>query len=108
MAIYGRSMLWTRPANLRRYLVEVYWSGVTEPQVVQTMRRVHQAAQDLIGEGSEISCLSAFFIPDDEVAFCLFDAASIETVDEACRLAELPFDRILQVVQIDTSRGGEE
>ena len=65
-----------------------------------TVRRAQQAAEDLTGAGSEIRYLTAFLVPDDEVAFCLFDACSVATLEEACRRAELPFDRILEVVQI--------
>jgi hypothetical protein len=66
------------------------------------------AARDLASEGREIRCLITLFIPDDEGAFCLFDAGSVGTVEEACRRVALPFDRVLPVVQIDGSRGGEE
>jgi hypothetical protein len=97
-----------RRQDARRYLVESYWSGLTEPRVVQTARRLQEAARDLASEGREIRCLTTLFIPDDEGAFCLFDARSVETVEEACRRAALPFDRVLPVVQIDGFRGDEE
>jgi hypothetical protein len=90
----------------RRYLVESYWSGLTEARAVQAARRVQEAARGLTREGREVRCLTTLFIPDDEVAFCLFDAGSLGPIEEACRRAALPFDRILPVVQIDTFRGG--
>ena len=86
--------------NLRRYLVECYWSGVTEPRVAVSANRAQQAAVDLTGAGSEIRYLTTLLVPDDEVAFCLFAACSVATVEEVCRRAELPVDRIQQVVQI--------
>ncbi len=90
----------TRPGP-QSYLVECYWPGVSESRVMVTARRAQQAAEELSEQGSEITYRSAFLVPDDEVAFCLFDARSPGAVEEACRRAELPFDRILPVTPID-------
>ncbi len=90
-----------QPADLRRYLVESYWPGVTEPGVIVAMRRARQAAEELGGPGSEIRYVTSYLVSEDEVAFCLFDATSVSTVEEACHRAELPLDRIVAIVQID-------
>ena len=90
----------TRPAP-QSYLVECYWPGVTESRVMVTARRARQAAEELSEHGREITYRSAFLVPDDEVAFCLFDASSPAVVEEACRRADIPFDRILPVTPID-------
>jgi Protein of unknown function (DUF4242) len=90
-----------QPADLRSYLVESYWPGVTEPGVSMTMRRARQAAEELSGPDSEIRYMTSYLVSKDEVAFCLFDATSVSLVEEACRRAELPFDRIVAIVQID-------
>jgi len=66
-------------------------------------RRAQQAAEALSEQGSEITYRSAFLVPGDEVAFCLFDASSPAAVEDACRRAELPFDRILPVTPIDVA-----
>jgi len=66
-----------------------------------TARRAQQAAEELSEHGSEIIYRSAFLVPGDEVAFCLFDASSPAVVEEACRRADIPFDRILPVTPID-------
>ena len=89
-----------RPAR-QSYLVECYWPGVTESRVIVTARRAQQAAEELSEQGSEITYRSAFLVAGDEVAFCLFDAGSRGAVEEACRRAGLPFDRILPVTPID-------
>lgn len=93
----------TKPAQVFRYLVESYWPGVTEPTVLVTMRRARQAAQELAGSGGEISYVRSYLVTKDEVAFCLFDSSSLSMVEEACRRAELPFDRIVPVVEIDAA-----
>jgi hypothetical protein len=102
---YGWHVPDTQPSRQGRYLVECYWPGLTEPGVAATMRRARQAAEGLTEEGCEITYVTAFLVPDDEVAFCLFDAGSAGPIEEACRRAELRFDRILEVVQIDAPEG---
>ncbi len=91
----------TPPTPLRSFLVECYWPGLTESGVMVTARRAQEAAEKLNEQGKQISYRSAFLVPDDEVAFCLFDASSVGTVEEACHRAELPFDRILSVTPIN-------
>ena len=91
-----------QPADLRSYLVESYWPGATEPGVIATMRRARQAAEKLTGPGNEIKYVTSYLVSKDEVAFCLFEASSVSVVEEACRQAALPFDRIVAVVQIDS------
>lgn len=95
----------TQRSRQGRYLVEWYWPGLTEPEVAATLRQVRQAAEGLTEEGCEITYVTAFLVPDDEVAFCLVDAGSVGSVEQACRHAELQFDRILEVVQIDAPEG---
>jgi hypothetical protein len=37
-------------------------------------------------------------MPEDEVAFCLFAAGSPASVEQACRRAALPFERISRAI----------
>ena len=93
-----------RARRVSRYLAECYWPGVTVPGVAQTVQRVQRAAETLTVEGSDIRYVSAFVVPEDEIAFCLFDARSRKVVEEACRRADLPCDRILLVAQIPSEQ----
>lgn len=86
------------------YLVECYWPGLTEARAVSRMRRVEEVAAGLSAEGTEVRYRSAFIVPDDEVALCLFEAASAAHVEEVCRGAGLPFDRILRVAAVTAAR----
>lgn len=82
------------------YLVEWYWPGLTEAVAASTTRRAEAAAGGLAAEGMDISCQAAYIVPEDEVTLCLFEAASRAEVEEACRRAHLPFDRILRVTAV--------
>jgi hypothetical protein len=39
-------------------------------------------------------------VPADEIAFCLFEASSIETATEVNQRAAIPFERILEIVRL--------
>lgn len=82
------------------YLVECYWPGLTEAGAVSRTRRVEEVAAELSPKGTRVRYRSSFVVPEDEVALCLFEAASAADVEEVCRRAGLPFDRILRVATI--------
>lgn len=62
---------------------------------------------ELSGEGIAVELLDAFVVPDDQVAFCLFATGSRATVEQACRRAGVPFERITAAVtsSMSTSLG---
>src|SRR5258708_20479710 len=93
----------TEPTEMKTYLVESYWPGATERGVTTTARRAGLAAARLADRGHEIHFRGALLVSKDEVALCLFEARSEQTVADACRYARLRFDRILQVLQIGSS-----
>jgi len=68
------------------------------------VQRVQLAAEALTVEEATSEFVNAFVVPEDEIAFCLFDARSTKVVEEACRRADLPCDRVLLVVQIPSER----
>jgi hypothetical protein len=77
-----------------RYLVESY---VGSPGAVDDARlRARQAAE--LGAGVEY--VRTTFLPGDETVLHLFVAPSEEVLDEAGRRAELPFDRIVEAVEV--------
>ena len=42
--------------------------------------------------------MRTIFVPEDETCFLLFEAASIDDVRDAARIADLPFERISEAV----------
>ena len=64
----------------------------------RTARRIDRSTAGLSRQGTAVDLLLTLFMPDDEVAFCLFAAGSLACVEEACRRAELPFERITRAI----------
>ena len=75
------------------YLVESYIAGT--PRAVADARRRARHAEEL---GPGIRYLRTTFLPGDEVVLHLFEAPSLEALDEAGRRAALPFERIVEAV----------
>jgi len=86
------------PLDPSRYLVEWYRSDLTDDLLQQTAHKIGRSAGDLSAEGVTVDLLLTLFVPDDEVAFCLFAAASRASVAQVCRRADLPVHRIAEAL----------
>jgi hypothetical protein len=81
-------------AATSHYLVEWYQPAPTGEQLELTARRIDDSVTTLSRAGATVELLLTLFLPGDEVAFCLPTAPSYASVEQACRRADLPFDRI--------------
>jgi len=85
------------------YLLEAYLPRTCAGGPAAATARARRAAADLRRGGTSIRLLRAFFLPEDELCFCLYEAGSLELVAEAGRLAELAVGRIQQAVELTTT-----
>jgi hypothetical protein len=90
-----------------RYLVEWYQPALTEALLKRTAGQIDRSAAELSNEGTAVALLLTLFMPDDEVAFCLFAAGSLASVEQACRRAELPFERITRAITCGAAGRGQ-
>jgi Nickel responsive protein SCO4226-like len=84
-----------RPDVIQSYLVESYAAGAG---VDDQRRRARQAAE--VGVG--VRYIRTMFLPGDETLLHVFEAASPEALSEAARVAELPYERIVEAVEGST------
>jgi hypothetical protein len=82
------------------YLVEGYVSRSQAQHAHEAGRRARAAAEALSSEGAPIRYVRATFLPDDETCFHLFEADSIELVEEASRRAALGRTRVVPAVDL--------
>ena len=80
------------------FVVECYWPGITEVQASAALTRVEDPIQ----------ALGCILVPSDGMAIFLFWSPSSIRLSETSRLAELPFDRIVESVHVGFGRGGSE
>jgi hypothetical protein len=61
---------------------------------------VRTAAAELAGDDREIVFLHSTLVPEDEAAFCVFEATTPELVARAYDRAGVRFERILDALEI--------
>lgn len=83
---------------MTKYLVELYLSRRDAGALDDAAARARAASEQLASEGRDVRYLRTIFVPEDETCFHLYEAAAAETVGEASRRAEIPYDRIVEAV----------
>jgi Protein of unknown function (DUF4242) len=81
------------------YLVETYAPKLHVNEARAAGRRARAAAEQLSEEGARVRYVRTTFLPDDETCFHVFEAASEDTVVEACRRAGIVAGRIAPAVE---------
>jgi hypothetical protein len=87
--------------DARTYLLETYMSRTSAGDPTAAAARARAAAAQMRREGTPIRVLRSFFVPEDELWFCLYEARSSDTVAEASRRAKLGLGRIQKAVDAD-------
>ena len=87
--------------DARTYLLETYMSRTSAGEPAAAAARARAAAAQMRREGTPIRVLRSFFVPEDELWFCLYEARSSDTVVEASRRAKLGLGRIQKAVDAD-------
>ena len=82
------------------YHVEAYLPRTSPGGPDVAAARARAAAAQLRQEGAAIRFLRSFFLPEDELCFCLFEAASIGDVAEAGRRAAMSVGRIQPAIEL--------
>ena len=80
------------------YLLEAYMPRTSADGPAAAAARARASAAQMRREGTPIRVLRSFFIPEDELWFCLYEARSSDAVAEASRRAELGLGRIQKAV----------
>lgn len=81
------------------FLVEHYWPGVTESCFAGAAESLRLASQAIAADGTTLRYLHSTLVPEEEAAFCVFEATSRRAVEEAYARAGVPFERILDAIE---------
>jgi Protein of unknown function (DUF4242) len=85
------------------FLLEAYVPRTAAGAPAAAAARARAAAAAMRREGRPIRVVRSFFMPDDELWFCLYEAPSLDDVSEASRRAGLMPGRIQRA---DDDEGG--
>jgi hypothetical protein len=80
------------------YLVELYVSRTDAAPLRERIETARRAAEELSGEGTPVLQLRSIFVPADETCLLLYEASSVDAVQEVARRAALSFERLSAVV----------
>jgi hypothetical protein len=88
-----------RGGATRTFVVECYWPEITEEQVKETLSRL--APSPNRGDSAvAVHSFGCILVPSDGMALFLFRGPSEELVRERSERAEVPFDRVVESIQI--------
>jgi hypothetical protein len=80
------------------YVVECYWPEITEELVRATFGRIASTARRQ--SSAEAQPLGCILVPSDGMVLFLFRAPNEGWVKDQSWLSEVPFDRIVESIQI--------
>lgn len=83
-----------------QYLVEVYHSKTRPDEALLAAKRACAAAEQIASGGIAVQYVRSHFVREDETCLFLFEAQSGWAVREACRLAGIAGDRIVEAADI--------
>jgi hypothetical protein len=86
-------------------VVECYWPGITEDEVRDALARIARAPIGTTTSGSPVRPMGCILMPSDGLALFLFEAPSAAMVHDRGTWAEVPFDRVVEAVRIESSEG---
>jgi Protein of unknown function (DUF4242) len=78
------------------YLVERYVPRAGAAQLAEIVRTAKSAAGRTGDCPGAIRCLAVTLVPGDELCYCLFEAPTIEAIQQAHELAQIPCERIVE------------
>jgi hypothetical protein len=88
---------------MRILVVECYWPGMIEEDVRETLDRVRHLRR-VPSSGRTPRSLGCIFVPSDGIALFLFEGSREAVVRHVGRLADVPFDRIVESALFGSSR----
>lgn len=85
---------------MTQFLVERELPGITPDQLRAAGVRAKTCCDEMTDEGSEVTWIRSFFLPEREKTFCVFEASDRALVAEANRRANIPFVEIHDAMEM--------
>ena len=83
---------------MQTYLVECYWPGVSEPQLLDAIARTGTEGETVTDDC--VRLVDSVLIPTDEIVLCVFEGSSEGAVRAAAQRAGLPAERVVESVRV--------
>lgn len=85
---------------MAKYLVERDLPGVTMEELAAAQKTAIQMGKELTAQGRDVRYIRSTFVPGENKCMCLFEAPTPDNVREANERGNIPFTRIVPVVDL--------
>lgn len=85
------------------YMVERELKGITMPQLAGAQQAAIATAQRFTADGTPVRYIRSTFVPGEARCMCLFDASSADDVKKVNDVAQLPYVRIVEALDLTPS-----
>lgn len=82
------------------FMVERELKGISMDQLAAAQRAAIDTAQNYCSQGKSIRYIRTTFVPGEDRAMCLFEAADAEQVKELNDDAKIPYTRIIEALDL--------
>ena len=83
-------------------MVECYWPGITEDEVRDALTRFNRTGADQGRSASWVRFIGCILVPSDGLALFLFEGPTAAVVRDRGTWIDIPFDRIVEAVRIES------
>jgi hypothetical protein len=84
-------------AESMTFVAECFWTGVNGEDLAALDERAQRSAAGITRDVDQVRFLGSLLMREDEVVLCFFEG-SASSVRRAAEQAEIPFDRILEII----------
>ena len=85
------------------YMVERELPGISMEQLAAAQKAAIETGEQFTAEGKNVRYIRTTFVPDEARCMCLFEADSAELVKEVNETAQIPFNRIIEALDLTPS-----
>lgn len=85
---------------MKTWMVERELAGIPMDALGAAQGRAIQTADEMTRNGTQISYLRSAYVPGDGRCMCLFRAQDAAQVEDLNRRAQIPFTRVVEVLDL--------
>jgi muconolactone delta-isomerase len=82
------------------YMVDRDLPGIAMEDLAAAQKRAISTSVLLQGQGKPVSYIRSVYVPGESHCMCLFDAANMDLVAELNDVAEIPYTRIIEALDL--------
>lgn len=84
-------------------MVERELPGISMEQLAAAQKAAIETGEQFTAEGKNVRYIRTTFVPNEARCMCLFEADSAELVKEVNETAQIPFNRIIEALDLTPS-----